>query len=86
MNDRSPTTTSTGPPIVSSIGVAHVAPFEIGHPVVGAEPLVQLAMADVEGNHMRRTALEQAVGEPAGGGADVERPPSGHIDSKMARA
>ena len=40
---------------------------------VAGDPVVQLAAADVQGDDPRGAALQQAVGEAAGRGADVER-------------
>ena len=40
--------------------------------IVGAQALVQLPVADVERDHVRGAVLQQAVGEAAGRGADVE--------------
>ena len=52
--------------------VARVHALEDGHARVVAQPRMQLAVADVERDHVRRAVLEQAVGEAAGGRADVE--------------
>ena len=72
MNETSTTTTSTSPPTVVRRGVADVGPLDDGHPLVAAQPRVQLPVADVEGDHPRGPAREQAVGEPAGRRPDVE--------------
>ena len=37
-------------------------------------------MPDIQGKNPRRTALEQAVGEPAGRGPDVRADPAGDAD------
>ena len=42
-----------------------------------AQAVVELAVGDVQGDHVGRSALEQAVGEAAGGRADVERAAAG---------
>ena len=47
-----------------------------GHPRVGSQPFVQLVAADVDGHHLHGAGLQHAVGEPAGGGAGVDDPPS----------
>src|SRR3546814_4428761 len=52
---------------------------------IGAETLVQLAVADVEGDHARRAALEQAVGEAAGRGSDVEGATARDLDVEAAQ-
>ena len=43
---------------------------------------MQLAVADVEGDHARGAALEEDVGEAAGRGADVEAVEAGRIDAE----
>ena len=53
--------------------LARVRPLQHGDARVVAELRVQLAVADVERDHARGAALEQAVGEAARRGADVER-------------
>ncbi len=60
--------------------MADVAPFEVRDPIVGAEPFVELSVPDVERDHVRGPTLQQAVGEPAGRGAGVERPPVTDVD------
>src|SRR5438067_214551 len=50
------------------------------HARVGAKPLVELAVADVERDHARRPPLQEDVGEPARRGADVEAVETGDID------
>ena len=51
---------------------ADVDPFEHGHSIVGTQAFVQLPVADVERDHVRRAVLQQAVREAAGRGADIE--------------
>ena len=50
------------------------------HPGVVAKAPLELSVADVEGDHARRVVLEQAVGEAADGGADVEAGATLHLD------
>ena len=52
---------------------ARVDALEHGHARVVAQRHGELAVRDVERDHMGGAALEQAVGEPAGRRADVER-------------
>ncbi len=52
---------------------ARVATLDHGHALVVAQPPVELAVGDVERDHVRGAALQQAVGEAARRGADVER-------------
>ncbi len=49
-----------------------VEALDHGDTRVVAQPRVQLAVADVERDHVVRAALEQAVGEPSRGGPGVE--------------
>ena len=44
--------------------------------------LVHLAAADVERGHVRRAALQQAVGEAARRGADIEADEPGDVDAE----
>jgi hypothetical protein len=53
---------------------AGVRALDHRHTGVAAQPPVELAVRDVERHHVRGAALQQAVGEAAGGGADVQRP------------
>ena len=43
----------------------------------------ELSPADVHGINLRRAVLEQAIGEAAGGRAEVERDQPGHVELKM---
>ena len=44
---------------------------------------MQLPVADVERDHAGGAVLEQAVGEPARGGADVDRVPAVELDREQ---
>src|SRR5205807_496059 len=57
--------------------------LQYGHARVGAQARVELAVADVERDHVRRAALEQDVGEAAGRGADVERVRAGDVEPEL---
>ncbi len=46
---------------------------------------MELAVAHVHGHHRGRPPLQEAVGEPAGGGAGVEGPPAGHVDAEAGQ-
>src|SRR6478752_9556077 len=61
---------------------AGIRPLEHRHAGVGAEPRMQLAVADVERDHARRTALEQDVGEAAGRGPDIDAVEAGRVDAE----
>ena len=54
MNDRSATRTSAGAPRSPGAHVAHVGALVDLDPGVGAEPLVELAVADVDGHDATR--------------------------------
>ena len=54
MKDRSPTTTSTGPPTQLGGEVADVGAVEHHDPVVLAQRPGELAVADVDGDHLAR--------------------------------
>jgi hypothetical protein len=60
--------------------VPDVRPFPHGDPGVGAQAGVELAPAHVDRHHVGRSPLQQAVGEPTGGRAGVERDAPGGID------
>ena len=49
---------------------------------VGAQAPVELPVAHVERDHLARAALQQHVGEAAGGRADVERERAGDVDAE----
>ncbi len=55
---------------------------------IGAQFPVQLAMTDIDGDDAARAALQQHVGESAGGGADVDgrAGPSRRSQTRRARA
>jgi len=52
------------------------------HAGVAANFPMQLVVPDIEGMHARRAALEEAIGEAAGRGADIEAHAAGGIDSE----
>ena len=59
---------------------AGVQALDHGHARVLAQARVDLAVGDVDGGDPRGAALEQAVGEAAGGGADVDAVVAGEVD------
>ena len=65
---------------------AGVGALDHGHALVLAQAVVELAVGDVERDHVGRAALEQAVGEAAGRGADVERAAAGDVDPSASSA
>ena len=80
MNETSQTTSSGANG--SAVSVPGVRALQHGHARVVAQPRVQLAVADVDRDHARGAALEQAVGEAAGRGADVERSRARRVDAE----
>ena len=62
--------------------VARVAALDHLDPRVVAQAPVELARGDVERDDALRAVLQQAVGEPAGRGADVEAAEPADIDSE----
>ncbi len=74
MNDRSAVTRSGAGADLLGLQLAHVDPVEHGDPLVGAQRPGQLAVADVDGDDVRRAGAQQDVGEAAGGRAGVQAP------------
>jgi hypothetical protein len=56
--------------------VPRIQSLEIAHARIVCKARMQLVMADIDRKHMRGTALDQHLGEPAGRGADIERHPA----------
>ena len=73
MNETSIVTRSTGPGQVRRLETARVEVLDDDDARIVAQRPVDLPVADVERDDPRGAALEQDVGEAAGGGADVER-------------
>ena len=48
-------------------------------------PQIDLPVGDIEGDHPRRAALQQAIGEAAGRGADVEAVTAVDVDPERAQ-
>ena len=63
--------------------VAGVQMFAHDHARIVADFPGELAVADVDRVNLRRAALQEAIGEAAGGRADVERGHAGGIDREM---
>ena len=70
----------------SGLEVTGVHALDDDHPLVVAQPPVELPGADVEGDHARGAVLQQAIGEPARGCADVEAVEPVHVDRRARRA
>ena len=60
-----------------------VGPVDDRDPVVARDAVVELPPPHVDGVDLRRTALEQAVGEAAGGGPHVEAGEAVGIDAEV---
>src|SRR5262245_25838359 len=60
--------------------MANIGALDQLHARVAAPLPVELPVTDVDGDDSRRTALQQAIGEAAGRGADVERRASADVD------
>ena len=61
---------------------ARVRPLEHGDARIGAEPRMELPVADVDRDHARSAALEEDVGEAAGRRADVDAVEPGRVDAE----
>ncbi len=61
---------------------ARVDPLEHDHPLVPAEPRVQLPVADVERDHPRGAALQKTIGETARGRTEIEAVLARRIDAE----
>jgi hypothetical protein len=62
--------------------VARVHAVDDDHPWILTQALVQLCAPDIEGDHPRRAALEEDIGETARGRTQVERMPSSGLDGE----
>src|SRR5581483_9617860 len=62
--------------------LARIRTLEHGYPRIGAQPWMQLAVADVERDHPGGPALKQDIREPTCRRADVETIASARIDAK----
>src|SRR6185295_6012812 len=66
--------------------LSRVGSLEDVDPRIVPKAPVELAVAHVKGDHAGRAPPEQAVGEPAGGGAYVETGASVHLDPEVVEA
>src|SRR5947208_133867 len=75
-----------GDPAVDVVGELRALPgvrtLEHDDARIGAEALVQLAVADVDRDHARGAALQQDVREAPGGRADVEAVAAARVDAE----
>ena len=84
MNDRSPTTRSTGPPTSSGVSSRMLVRSCTTTRSSLLQRPGQLAVADVDRDHLGRTVAQQHVGEPAGRGAGVEAAAPGDLEPERA--
>ena len=82
MNDTSMVTRSTGCGTSVRVSDRAFTPSTTVDARVAAQAPVELRASDVEGDDAGGAALQQDVGEAAGGCADVERVPAGRIDTE----
>ena len=65
---------------------ARVGALDHGDPGIGPQAPGELAVGDVEGDDVRGAGREQAVGEAARRGADVEAAGPGNVQARRRRA
>src|SRR5690606_17946668 len=65
--------------------IAEIGAFHHHDAIIVPESLIELTVADVEGDDFGRTPLEQNLGEAAGGGAGVERTTAPHLDAEIVQ-
>ena len=66
--------------------VACVRPFEKGDARVFAQALVKLGPSDIDREHTGRAMLEEAIGEAARGGAEIEAAESGYVNGEVSES
>ena len=64
------------------VGVADVGALVDRDARVGPEPLVQLVSANINGDDLRGTALQNTIGETAGRRTGVDHPKAGDVDGE----
>ena len=65
---------------VGQVHVADVGVLKAMHPGIGCQHGIELAVADFDAQHLPRATRQQAVGEAAGGHADIECIEAGAVD------
>ena len=63
------------------VHLAHVEALDDRHPLVCANAGMQLSVSHVERHHVRRSALQQTIGESAGRRSGVENTQPRHVDA-----
>jgi hypothetical protein len=64
------------------VEVTNVGALQIRDAPIGSQPLMELAVADVDRDDVDCATLEQAIGETTRRRSGVERASSGHVDAK----
>ena len=67
------------------VEVACVHPLEHDDARIGPQPRVELPVADVDRDDPRGAALQEAVGEPAGGGPEVDAVLASRVDAECVQ-
>ena len=65
--------------------IARIEAFVDDHARVLSQAPVKLAMPDIDRDNFARAMLKQAVGETAGGSAEIEAAPAGDIELKAGQ-
>jgi hypothetical protein len=68
---------------VAGLQIAGVDAFVNDHARIVAQLPIQLAVTDIDGVHAGGSALQQAIGEAAGGGSHVQADATAHVDREM---
>ena len=66
--------------------LARIGPLDDDHPRIGPQRPGQLAVADIDGDHLARTAIQQDFGEPARRGPRVQTASALDADTETRRA
>ena len=72
---------AVGQPQVGQVHVADVGVLQAEHPGIGRQDRIELAMADFDAQHLPCATRQQAVGEAAGGHADIQGIEAGAVDA-----
>ena len=63
----------------------HVHPLRHHPTIISVQAIIQLAVAGVDRENLRRAVLQQAIREPANIAAEVRADEPGHINAKLAQ-
>ena len=70
------------PPRCAALKIAGVQPFDQRDARIGGERRIHLAMPDIDGDDMRRAALQKHLREAAGRGAEIERRQARRVEAE----